>query len=220
MSDYFLGVVMRNLRAVLFAMAALMVASPSQASIVIADGNAGGPHENVQFQNVTSVGDSLTTLTNMGTSVTFTGTEQLKSFSGGQARISGSDGDLTFLSWALTTPNEGYLSGDFKLNPSHTGGATSATIVATDQFGTQFTCSLCSIPSSGFFNVEASAGELIMSISVTANGGELDDIRQVRLEGVASAVPEPSTWAMMILGFFGVGYMAYRRKNSAVLRVA
>ncbi len=27
-----------------------------------------------------------------------------------------------------------------------------------------------------------------------------------------SAVPEPSTWAMMILGFFGVGFMAYRRK--------
>ena len=28
-----------------------------------------------------------------------------------------------------------------------------------------------------------------------------------------SAVPEPSTWAMMILGFFGVGFMAYRRRN-------
>jgi hypothetical protein len=28
-----------------------------------------------------------------------------------------------------------------------------------------------------------------------------------------SAVPEPSTWAMMILGFCGVGFMAYRRKN-------
>lgn len=36
-----------------------------------------------------------------------------------------------------------------------------------------------------------------------------------------SAVPEPSTWAMMILGFFGVGYMAYRRRNqNASLRVA
>jgi hypothetical protein len=31
---------------------------------------------------------------------------------------------------------------------------------------------------------------------------------------VASSVPEPSTWAMMILGFFGVGFMAYRRKLS------
>jgi hypothetical protein len=28
-----------------------------------------------------------------------------------------------------------------------------------------------------------------------------------------AAVPEPSTWAMMILGFFGVGFMAYRRKS-------
>jgi hypothetical protein len=27
-----------------------------------------------------------------------------------------------------------------------------------------------------------------------------------------AAVPEPSTWAMMILGFGGVGFMAYRRK--------
>ena len=30
-----------------------------------------------------------------------------------------------------------------------------------------------------------------------------------------SAVPEPSTWAMMILGFAGVGFMAYRRRNQA-----
>jgi hypothetical protein len=31
-----------------------------------------------------------------------------------------------------------------------------------------------------------------------------------------SAVPEPSTWAMMILAFLGLGFMAYRRKKSAV----
>ncbi|KRR01971.1 hypothetical protein CQ12_14960 [Bradyrhizobium jicamae] len=30
----------------------------------------------------------------------------------------------------------------------------------------------------------------------------------------APPVPEPSTWAMMILGFGGVGFMAYRRKRS------
>jgi hypothetical protein len=36
-----------------------------------------------------------------------------------------------------------------------------------------------------------------------------------------AAVPEPSTWAMMILGFCGVGFMAYRRKkNGAALPVA
>jgi PEP-CTERM motif len=36
-----------------------------------------------------------------------------------------------------------------------------------------------------------------------------------------SAVPEPSTWAMMILGFFGVGFIAYRRKSvGPALRIA
>jgi hypothetical protein len=30
---------------------------------------------------------------------------------------------------------------------------------------------------------------------------------------VVAAVPEPSTWAMMILGFAGVGFMTYRRRN-------
>jgi PEP-CTERM motif len=30
---------------------------------------------------------------------------------------------------------------------------------------------------------------------------------------LSAAVPEPSTWAMMILGFIGVGFMAYRRKD-------
>jgi hypothetical protein len=31
------------------------------------------------------------------------------------------------------------------------------------------------------------------------------------------AVPEPSAWAMMTLRFFGVGFMAYRRKNRIAL---
>jgi hypothetical protein len=32
-----------------------------------------------------------------------------------------------------------------------------------------------------------------------------------------TAVPEPSTWAMMILGFAAVGYMAYRRRNQTAV---
>jgi PEP-CTERM motif len=32
-----------------------------------------------------------------------------------------------------------------------------------------------------------------------------------------AAVPEPSTWAMMILGFLGIGTMTYRRRKSAML---
>ena len=35
-----------------------------------------------------------------------------------------------------------------------------------------------------------------------------------------SAVPEPSTWAMLILGFAGIGFMAYRRKSRPAVLTA
>jgi outer membrane lipase/esterase len=34
---------------------------------------------------------------------------------------------------------------------------------------------------------------------------------------IAAPVPEPSTWAMMIIGFAGIGFMAYRRKSKPAL---
>jgi hypothetical protein len=52
------------------------------------------------------------------------------------------------------------------------------------------------------------------------NGGcanDLQDNLASDLTGTFSpqitAVPEPSTWAMMILGFAGLGFMAYRRSR-------
>jgi hypothetical protein len=33
-------------------------------------------------------------------------------------------------------------------------------------------------------------------------------------EFFGTAVPEPSTWAMLLLGFAGIGFMAYRRKHN------
>jgi len=35
-----------------------------------------------------------------------------------------------------------------------------------------------------------------------------------------AAVPEPGTWAMMLLGFAGIGFMAYRRKSKPSLMAA
>jgi hypothetical protein len=63
-----------------------------------------------------------------------------------------------------------------------------------------------------------SAGTFGFSFGTTSNdnvGPLLDD---VKLD--VSAVPEPSTWGMMILGFFGVAFMAYRRKSQGSLRLA
>jgi PEP-CTERM motif len=38
--------------------------------------------------------------------------------------------------------------------------------------------------------------------------------------GAVGAVPEPSTWAMLIFGFAGIGFMAYRRKSKSALMAA
>jgi hypothetical protein len=40
--------------------------------------------------------------------------------------------------------------------------------------------------------------------------------------GIPSSVPEPSTWAMLLLGFAGLGFMACRRtkKSAAVYSIA
>jgi PEP-CTERM motif len=50
-----------------------------------------------------------------------------------------------------------------------------------------------------------------------------DQYHFVFSEGIGntiSAVPEPSTWAMMILGFTGIGFMAYRRRSRPALMAA
>jgi PEP-CTERM motif len=51
---------------------------------------------------------------------------------------------------------------------------------------------------------------IVVTPETTINQGALIDNLQF-----TTAVPEPATWAMMILGFAGVGFMAYRRKNKA-----
>ena len=45
--------------------------------------------------------------------------------------------------------------------------------------------------------------------SIGQNSFEFDNVSSTAV----SAVPEASTWMMMILGFFGVGFTAYRRKR-------
>lgn len=56
--------------------------------------------------------------------------------------------------------------------------------------------------------------------NVTCNNPALVDFSfRTYVDSPLSAVPEPSTWAMMILGFCGLGFMAYRRRNHLSLAV-
>jgi hypothetical protein len=63
-----------------------------------------------------------------------------------------------------------------------------------------------------------SGGSFTVSVNdVTATTGDPNITGTITL---TAGVPEPSTWAMMILGFMGVGFMAYRRKSGPALRLA
>jgi hypothetical protein len=60
----------------------------------------------------------------------------------------------------------------------------------------------------------------VNNVSLNVSPGQPNSIA-VSGQILVQAVPEPSTWAMMILGFFGVGFMAYRRNGKRpALRIA
>ncbi|WP_210291529.1 PEPxxWA-CTERM sorting domain-containing protein [Tardiphaga robiniae] len=59
----------------------------------------------------------------------------------------------------------------------------------------------------------------ILSFAANNDGPYIYDSTGIALT-ISSAVPEPSTWAMLILGFGGVAFMAYRRRRDQSLTLA
>jgi hypothetical protein len=58
-------------------------------------------------------------------------------------------------------------------------------------------------------------------VITTAAGESFDEFKQVQFSAasIPPSVPEPSTWAMMFLGFAGLGYAAYRKGRPTILIV-
>ena len=63
-----------------------------------------------------------------------------------------------------------------------------------------------------------SASELLEFVSLGAPSGQppVALLDGVSLTGLTGAAPEPGTWAMMGLGFAGLGLVAYRRRRKAL----
>jgi hypothetical protein len=95
-----------------------------------------------------------------------------------------------------------------------------------DNFGNTFT--FANVPANALFGpfgvaAVSGTGQYIDKVKVYTQLPEnFKSIKQVDFGNftVAGAVPEPATWAMMMLGFFGVGFLAYRRKNQGSVRPA
>lgn len=201
---------------------ATALSSAANASLVLSSGNGGTTDQNVIFQNVTGNNTiSLTTDTNSNPAnrVTFESNEALTGTnSSGQARISDTaDNGFNTLTWFMANNSLGFATNVFNINDLT---ATLADITVVTNFGTTtFSNKAISLNGNNFFTLESGGGEIIKSVSILAlNGGLFDDVRQERLgdvQTISGAVPEASTWAMMILGFAGVGFLAYRRRGQA-----
>lgn len=63
------------------------------------------------------------------------------------------------------------------------------------------------------FAFEAVDGQLISNLSFVVNNGGVETVKQVRIDPAAAVVPEPATWAMMLLGFGAIGFSMRRSKR-------
>jgi hypothetical protein len=102
-----------------------------------------------------------------------------------------------------------FAAGNIALSLTDSSGVTSFTLLnaTTSSFV-------------GFVSDGVITSLTVSSIQPASSGALWPTVDNFTLaQGLTSAVPEPSTWAMMILGFAGVGYMTYRRRRTAAIAV-
>lgn len=93
-------------------------------------------------------------------------------------------------------------------------GSSSTIIVPGSNFINPANGDQVSAGTNGRFTVSGTAGETFTSVTFSSSGNsfEVDNL------AVAGAVPEPATWALMMLGFGGLG-AAMRRKPKVSMRI-
>jgi hypothetical protein len=204
-----------------FSAAAALGAMPASAATVIDCGNQGGNSCIVTDTNVllddAENAATVTGTTNQGTvTILFTSmSDALLDASSGQASITGGiDGTLSQISFDLLN-GAFFTTALFNLSPqsgNNLGEATFATVTTENNGVVANQTFDLSGNGSNFVGIQAGAGERITGVNISTNGN-FESFRQLRLGGV-SAVPEPTTWAMMLVGFGAVGYSMRRRKVS------
>jgi hypothetical protein len=143
-------------------------------------------------------------------------TDVLVDTASGNAVISAHNDATAPLRWVTFNPTDDlFTSFSFRGSLELAG---SITVTVTDNFGQDFIFFTANANQNfGPFGVSAvtGTGEFIDSVRISVDSP--NDFRFARQfdfgNALAPAVPEASTWAMMLLGFAGIGFMAYRRRN-------
>ena len=184
----------------------LAVASPAAAAQFFVGAGPVQPSSNVLFNGATTGDPLFGTLNNSPGLVTFTSTSDvdLTAQASGQARITGAtDGNLQQLTFS-SADGFAFSAVEFNLNALANG---TANLIFEGADGISTMQQIFSAGSNFF----AATGSFT-SVSISSDV-QLGDVRQVRITAgpLTGAVPEPGTWAMMLLGFGAVGY-SMRRK--------
>jgi hypothetical protein len=134
----------------------------------------------------------------------------------GQAQITNADGNN--LTEMTVKPAVSFTDFIVDLNGGpHVGDVVDVSVTASD--GTHSFVMPDVANGSNFITIVSSGGVTMSQVSFTAavnsptTGWNL--FKQPRVSGLVGVIPEPSTWAMMIIGFVGLGFVGYRKTKSA-----
>jgi PEP-CTERM motif len=226
---------MRNIFSATVAAIALVAATPAAADIIDASasdsqgtlvhGNGGSADVGTDVTGTLGAGPSAPEIVHFTGNTTATGdvNDVMLQQGAGQAELTGAT--------ISGNDTEGLMSGDIFLTGNAgmewielayfgvTGGTIEFTLSALDSTGNPETDAFFSYlldpNGANRFAFQAQNGESITNLAYNIVDGTAEGIRQVRIasaEAGVGAVPEPATWATMLLGF-GIAGLSLRRRR-------
>jgi len=197
--------------------ALLAVAGSAAATITLSAGSFGGTgvHSTAGLSNGTVTGLAGTdpvTLSTIG--------DLLDTKGGGESAYKAHDGLMDDFSITFTN---NYDAVTFNLNIPNGRPTTDFTLSVN---GGPFSFSETGLgKGENKFQLSATGADFIHSLVFKFTGADVQDVRQIRVGNrhideaptAATSVPEPATWAMMVMGFVGLGALLRRRRARASL---
>lgn len=94
--------------------------------------------------------------------------------------------------------------------------------VLTDNMGDTFDFYGELLDGQAKFAFEAVDGQLISNLYWEVTGGVVTTVKQIRIDPgeFTPSVPEPGTWAMMLMGFGAAGFAMRRRRSNGLAQLA
>jgi len=201
--------------------AAALAATSAQGAVNVCLGNCTPFDDNVLLtQNDVAAATVFGVTNNTGIDVFFTTEEAggLTAPASGQARVEAGDGALSSLIFMLEA-GYSFTAAQWNLNDATDDAELTITYFTPETDWPNLI--LLDDNGENRMGIFGTNNERFTGIKLTISGGSVNDLRQLRLNGVGKTpvvdpreniVPEPASWVMLIAGFFGLGLSMRRRR--------